>query len=339
MEAIVNHSYKASDTPLEDIGKISYDGQNPDYRRYKSGYEKYMNSLPVLSDDESLEVGMLKTNAVMGYLSQAVRDDKELIDLPVNDGEFKRTILAIEPPTITQELKDGVWVDVVDKENAELVVAHWGKGFSSPIHGHATGFLFEEVLSGRVRVNNYRIVDLENKIVRPHIVEIVSKGVFVSDFTPHNPENMYDRQTLVHNFTAIERANTLHFLPEHTRDGRDNQFTLEQWQGLDDVDVTQIDSRQAHYSQPGDVILVRSTNVPEYGDHFIVVTGPPIKKPHGYRVQDVAVMASENDTRVLNGFKMKTGLILLKLNDEAKREFLDFHGIVVEGREVKFPKF
>lgn len=339
MNLIPKEFYKPSKTPVKHIAKIAYKGQNPDRMRFKD-YQDYMANLPIL-DNDSPRFGMTMTNHVMRLLTNDLLTDTELMTLPVEDTKFKRTIIAIEPPTITQMMEHGAaWVDVVDKENAELVVAHWGDGFTSPIHGHSTGFLYERVLTGKMLVYNYRIVNLKDKIVRNHSMQTAKPGVFVSEYTPHNEDNMHDRQTLVHNFKAIGRSNTLHFLPEHTRDGRDNRFKLETWNELDGFDVRSVTAAHVNIgAKIGDIFLVRSHNVPEYGDHFIVITGPLVNKTHGRRRQDVQINASENDTKVLNAFLPKKGVTILELDAKSRESFLEFHDITVEDNKVILPKY
>lgn len=309
-----NHM-RASKNPLEDIEKVSYEGQDPNMKRYAFGYEEFMDNMPILENGDSLNLNMIRTESVMAFLSEKIKKDKELMLLDVKDNKFKRTIVALEPPEL---------VSNEYRAKSEIIVAHWGKGFKSPIHGHSTGLLYEEVLSGMIKVYNYTIVDEEKRIVRPHSIQIIKEGVFVSEFAPHT-EHENKRRTLVHNFEAIERSNTLHYLPEHTRDGRDNTFTLEQWEDFTINDVERINSFQGLNLPIGSVVLVRSSNVPEYGDHFIIVTGRPIVKEHGIRPQDMSIMASSSDSTILDAFPMIMGLTLLKLSEEKAQSFHRFH--------------
>lgn len=318
-------NYVASENPVEDIEKISYPGQPENRKRYQAGYEHYFNSLPVLSEDETLKEKLFITKEVMKHLSEKLQQNEW--EMP-EANHFIRTIISLEEPL---PIKDGY------KEGAELVVAHWGQGHTSPIHGHATGYMHEEIISGKMRVNTYRIVDDINRVVRPVETTIQTPGVFVSDYAPHNPEAINSRETLVHNFTAVEPSISLHFLPEHTRDGRDNTFTLEEFPALWRDQVVRIDSKEGLYAQVGEVILVRSTNVPEYDDHFIVITGHPVMKTHGFRPQERSIMASKNHSKLLDMFPLTMGLTLLKLTKEAAQAFLMFHGIIIKDKEVIFP--
>ena len=333
---------QASVTPEQDLLKVAYEGQPKTSRQYESGYEDLFNQLPVM-DNDNVDLTLPLTKVVMNQLSDRLKHDvtrthtKQKVSETPSESEFHRTIIAMESP-------QGIMNPggcVTYKEGAELVVAKWGTGFSSPVHGHSTGYMHEEVLKGKIRVNTYRITDLKNKIVVPYKTEVIGPGVFVSGYVPHNDEDMYKRQTLIHNFIAVEPSISLHYLPEHTRDGRDNTFTVEHYTkylSLDNTEVERISSKDGMYLKPGEVLLVRSTNVPEYGDHFIVVTGPPIMKEHGLRIQDISIEASANDSKFLDTLEMETGLILLKLIPATRDAFLEHHGITVENNQVSFPK-
>jgi len=322
----------ASTTPVEDIAKIAYIGQPEHMKMYRAGYEQYFESLPVLTDgDEYLQEKINVTQQVMQHLSEQLQKDDWTLENEPAKGEFDRTIIAMEAPSpVVSYAGQTAW-----KEGKELVIARWGDGFTSPVHGHSDGYMHEEVLSGRIRVNTYRIVDLEHRIVRPVLTEIKEKGVFVSEYQMQKPD--VTRVNLVHNFVSVGNAVSLHYLPEHTRDGRDNAYTVAHFP-LNPFDVKRINSKDGMYLQKGDVVLVRSTNVPEYGDHYIVVTGPPVMKAHGFRVQDNAVIASETASHLLDTFPLRMGLTLLKLNDDAKEAFHQFHNIAIVDGTVVFPE-
>ena len=83
--------------------------------------------------------------------------------------------------------------------------------------------------------------------------------------------------------------------------------------------------------------LVRSGTVPQYGDHYIVITGAPVLKPHGLRPQDVAIQAP--DVKLLDEYRpLQMGLILLKFEEPAASDFLEFHGIEVKNGRVTLPE-
>jgi hypothetical protein len=314
-----------STDPIGDIERVSYPGQHPKKKMYRAGYEEYFAMMPVLNDDDKfLDLRIRITKSLVQHLSTKIQSESWVKDADLKANEFERTIIGMEEP----ELVDGKL-----KEGTELVVANWGDGHSSPIHGHAAGYLHEEILFGKMRVNTYRKVD--NGFVRPLMTEIVKQGTFAAVYS--TKESNKGRNVLVHNFTSIGHSATLHYLPEHTRDGRDNKFEVERFNerfGLTKEDVTQLTGQEAMYLQPGEVMLVRSSNVPEYGDHYVVITGHPVMKEHGLRPQDMSIFAPDG-TEFLDQFEMKTGVTLLKLSKKATAFFHAFHDIrMVDGQVV-----
>ncbi len=328
---MINRNLQSSLNPERDLELLAPPNQDPSRRQYKSGYEQYFNSLPVLNtNDELIDNKVAYTKSVMQVLASKIIQEGLHNDLMkiLNSNEFQRTIIGLSAPTIN--MKGGY------KEGTELVVAHWGKGFTSPIHGHANGYMHEEILNGKILVNTYRRVHPEFDIVRLVKTEIITTGTFAAKYNKQD-DSIFKRGNLIHNFTALEPSNTLHYLTEHTRDGRDNTFTpsyFEDEYKLDAFDVKRITGTDGMYLQPGDVALVRSTNVPEYGDHYIVITGHPVKKEHGIRPQEVAISAPLTSS-LLDKYEVQNGLVLLKLGENAKTAFLQFHGITVDRKIVK----
>lgn len=329
----------ASMTPIEDLELIAAPGQPESKRRYREGYENFFNEMPVLALNDKLMVPKEHlSKEIMQTLAQQIRHDDWLKTNYPGDGAFARTIIALEHPEVITVETPSVEGEFF-REGPEMVVAHWGTGFSSPVHGHAPGYMHEEVLDGKILVNTYRMVHPRSLTVRLVKTEIVGKGTFVSEYNEKKGYH-FKRPILIHNFTALEPTNTLHYLPEHTREGRDNGFEPEYFEkefNLDESDLIRIDAYSGMYLAPGDVALVRSTNVPEYGDHFIVITGPPVVKEHGTRPQDVAIAAPYADL-LLDKYDFQNGLILLKLNAAAKKNFHAFHGITMtEDHKVIMP--
>lgn len=322
----------ASNNPVDDIELIAYPGQPIERKMYHEGYEHFFENLPVLNDADPLlteKIGVSKT--IMQFLSKALQQDAWTTSLQPLPSGFNRTILGMEAPIVGQ--------DGHVKEGAEIVLARWGDGHTSPVHGHAAGYLHEELIFGKMRVNTYRITDPKNRIVRPVRTDIYDKpGTIASMYTANNGDQ---RSALVHNFTSIGYSGTLHYLPEHTRDGRDNGYRVEYFEkyyALQETDFTQLKAQEGlEQLRIGDVALVRSQNVPEYGDHFIVITGKPILKEHGLRPQDFAIHAPYA-SYVLDKYDPIMGLRLLKLNDKAKAAFHEFHGITVENNTVNHIK-
>lgn len=322
-----------SKEPERDIERVSYPGQDPMRRMFKPGYNGYMRLMPVLDKEDPLLNDKVKiAHDMIQGMAGIVKQSKWVREMEPEEKGFNRTILSIAPPKITSGGK------LVEGE--EIIVARWGNGHTSPVHGHSAGYMHEEILFGKMRVNTYRIVDLAKRIVRPMRTDIVGEGTFASQFNILKGEG-FKRQFLVHNFTSIGFSASMHYLPEHTRDGRDNKFVVEHFEDeypINADDVTQISSKQGMYLPNGEVVMVRSTNVPEYGDHFIVITGKPVVKSHGLRPQDVAIMTSPNGISLLDLFEPRMGLTLLKLNTNMKKLFHEFHGIKMVNGEVVFPK-
>ena len=327
---------QASKTPQKAIELLRPPKQEYRMRQYQTGYERYMNEMPRLNDDdEFLQPKVKMTTEIMGMLAEDIRRSEW-----VHEGFpeiFDRKIIGIENP-LTE--CNGI-APVVVKENSQILVARWGKGFTSPIHGHANGMLHEDILFGKVLVNSYRIVKTEiGTFVRTVETKVVEKGVFASQYNKKKESQTFRREALVHNFVALEPSATLHYLPEHTRDGRDNGFTAQYFEDhYDFMDgIEKITPLQGMYSAIGEVILVRSNNVSEYGDHYIVITGKPEMKPHGLRPRDIAIQAP-HAAPILDAYDKdgKQPVTLLRLSKEAKEEFYKFHGIEIIDNKIIFP--
>lgn len=330
--------------------------QSPLMRQYQAGYEDFFNILPILdAADPLLELKVEISGSIMRSLAKRLKDNYPWTPHPIwNDPmpgakEFHRVIIAVAEPQY-EEIDEAVHSLMVSPggrvlwagnrkliaEGPELLVAKWGEGFSSPVHGHAAGLLHEEILMGRIRVNTYRHANMD--YVRPVRTDIVGPGTLVSAYSPPHPVGK--RMGLVHNFEAIVPSVSLHYVAEHTRDGRDNMFQVEHFHTehpLSRADVTQITGEEGRRLQVGDVALVRSKNVPDYGDHYIVITGAPELKPHGLRPADVAIAAPDTAQFLDWHPPLQMGLSLLKLSKDAAATFLWFHGIHVQGKTVTFP--
>lgn len=333
---------RASASPIEDINRQSYEGQDPTLRLYHSGYEHFFQQIPILTpDDEFLDEKVALARDVMQHLGKVLNKSAWVEATNPGPGGFQRNILAIEPAKdLTLETHmDGKTSVVGGTQGSEIIVASWGDGFSSPVHGHAPGFLHEEILTGKVRVNTYRMIDPDSNVVRPIKTEMYSKGTFLSAYNYPHPEHPNPpRQAFVHNFTSIGFSATLHFIPEHTRDGRDNRFEVQHFESAVGLSkLTRITSKEAMYLQKGEVVLVRSSNVPEYGDHFIVITGAPVVKEHGLRPEDVAIQAP-HAAKILDEYDSFDGLVLLKLDKWSRMQFHEFHGIQIINGKVIFPQ-
>lgn len=92
---------------------------------------------------------------------------------------------------------------------------------------------------------------------------------------------------------------------------------------LTKTDVVRIDTLQAMYLQKGDIALVRSANVPSLGDHFIVVTGGPVQKPHGIRPETMSICNGQNHP-LLDEYDNYNGVVALKLLPHKKIDFRNY---------------
>lgn len=334
--------YRNSDNPVADIQKVSYAGQPENMRRYQPGFERFMEAMPILrSGDPFVGTKTYYAGSVMKQLAAALREEITLFPI-AEPNTFQRTIIGLEPPSVVLP-EDMTEADAIVaqwsgnppgklKEGAEIIVAHWGAGFSSPVHGHAPGYHYEDILTGKIVAHSYRQVDVASNVVRPAGSQIVGPGTFVTAFEEPVPGNPFERPLMIHNFIAVEPTQSLHFLPEHSRDGKDNGFTVEYFEDVHHLDIKDLEpsnTTDAYYAPVGTVFLVRSINVPEYGDHFIVIVGPPVQKPHGMRPQD-HVYPAPHAARLLDqwDWQKNMGLSLLKLRPQAQKNFLSFHDIV-----------
>ena len=329
--------FLASNQPIIDLNRVKYEGQDPLRMQYRTGYEGFLNRMPVLNSEDPLlgaEIALSKT--IMQNLAATLREEKWVTDEQIpSEGGFNRTILAMESPKM--DWSEGIMPKL--KEGVELLGAKWGNGHTSPVHGHSAGFIHEDILFGKMRVNTYRITNKAEKKVRPLQTLVAKPGTFASAYLPALETDMHKREKLVHNFTSIGYSASLHYVPEHTRDGRDNTFEVEYFDNFHNVtreDVVRITAQEGMYLRKGDVVLVRSANVPEYGDHYIVVTGHPIMKEHGMRIQDVVLPAV--GSLLLDYVPVDEKLVLLKLKPNMRDKFLAFHGIKLEKDEVIFPE-
>lgn len=320
---------KASNTPQRHLELIAYPNQEPRMRKFHPGYSNYISSLPVLQEGPMLKPDILLTDTILGMLSTELTTN-DMAWLNSDDpgvNSFNRNILSMAEP----ELRFESYGTVVEGTGPEIFVAKWGQGFTSPIHGHPKGIHYEELLLGRILVNTYRLMGGDT--VRLAETYIMEPGQKEMHYIPN------DDKTMVHNYKALEFSASLHFQPEHARDGRGNgynpQYFEDSYNFLNE-DLVQISSREGFYLRKGDVVLVRSSNVPEYGDHYIIVTGEPVKKPHGMRVKQTSISAP-HASHILDSYSRSyedTGVTLLKLSHDAKQDFFLYHDIKMISGEV-----
>lgn len=315
---------KSSEHPIRDINKISYPGQPAKNKMYLPGFESYFNSMPVLRHDNP-DVNLLAKESGDNMKNLALQlQQNDIVKNPIPKGDFERYILGLEGN---------------GKEGTEFVLAKWGDGFTSPVHGHAAGFEYEEILIGKILVNTYRMINPHSNLVRLIESKIYQPGTFVNTYI-HPGNYKFKRQALIHNFKSIGYSASLHYLSEHTRDGRDNKFEVqyfEDFYNLSDHDLIPISQEECLKIPLGSVVLVRSNNVREYGDHFIIISGEPEQKLHGLRPHTNSIIAPLAN-RIIDCFLPDDkGVTLLLLNDTAKRYFYKFHEYYLFNNQIYIP--
>lgn len=314
---------KPSKHPISILDSVAHKGQLPSRRMYREGYEQFMALLPRLDPaDDMFFYNMDVSKLAMRQLHHELLISQWVFkeDVP-KEGDMNRTILAID-----------------EDSHSELVLTKWGNGFKASAHGHAAGFMYEQVLSGMFKHTTYRVVDTEKMIVRPVETKVFAAGDVMSQeyFMPHES---LSHGAIVHSVESVGFSTCVHYINQHPTDGTQNVFTPmyfdDVWE-YENQDLIRISSKEAMYLRKGSVILVRSQNIPEYGDHYMIVTGAPIMKNHGLRPQEFSIEAPTN--KVLSKYEPVHGLILLELQEEAREAFHQFHGISMKDGEVVFTR-
>lgn len=214
-----DNTFIASTTPIEDLARLSYAGQNPNRQLYRHGYERFFNAMPRISDhDLFFDEKRQAIIELMHDLKAQIIKDGWWKEIPQTPGDFvSRVIVAMERPFLgpDRQLQGG----------AELLVTRWTKGSVLPIHSHAAGFMYEEMLQGKWTETEYGTVasypGRNMKVVkRLHSQTFVTGDVISDMYTPHNPKNKYP--ALIHSAVVEEETFVIHFIPSHPRDTRDN---------------------------------------------------------------------------------------------------------------------
>jgi hypothetical protein len=337
---------KASTDPLHDIALVMYNNQPAEKRMYMPGYEGYFNMLPVLNPGEAdVADKMQTTHEVVQMLANTLAKQDWVINHRVPLGEFHRHIIGMEKPVTHSVFGD--WQNgspVLDKAGKEIIVAHWGDGFISPVHGHMAGLQIEEMISGQIIVNRYEMLHPNSDTV--HLVSstmYTGRETVEFAYTEAGADDKFKRQQLIHNFISVGTSHSLHYVPEHSLDGMGNGFKVQYFEDVHDItdtDLTRLTLEQALKLKPGAVMLVRSKSVPYFGDHFVAIVGGMVMKPHGLRQKDVAIIAKNQYSHLLDNhsefdsFK-DADTVLLQLNDELAREFFHYHNIKIEAEAVQ----
>lgn len=99
-------------------------------------------------------------------------------------------------------------------------------------------------------------------------------------------------------------------------------------------DVTRVSAEEPLQSRMGDVYLVRSKNVEELGDHYIVIIGGLVQKAHGLRPADMTFAIHPHEQTPLHAYRKDEALVLLKLNDTACDRFYAAYNVPEQFRHA-----
>lgn len=322
---------KASDNPIMDLHELAIQNQNPKISHYKQGYEQFFNSIPKI-EQYSLSGIYSDADFEMQKLTNVLSTQQWVkLNTPIK-GNFLRTVLAIEKPKCNGvSLQDG----------AELIVVNWKPGFIAPAHGHARGYMHERLVFGKIKQRTYRIVDAENRIVRPISLQLFCNTNDVID-AGYNNDNGVEHGAFVHDFTILEPTATLNLVPNHPKDTNGNTFTVEEFSfkhiNFQLEKLVPISLPATLILPPGEVILVRSTTTKDIGDHFYIITDAPREKKAGMRPTGRPIQASTDFSKLLDTVDPQKGDVrILRLMPEVRDWFLEWHGIQVQ-KTIVFPK-
>ena len=337
---------KPSADPAGDLERLAMPHQKDNLlkRMYRPGFQHFLKEMPVIDPkqpDQSAQVAA--TLEVLERIRLKVVAELDQLEIPpIPPGEMGRIILAVEEPRVI----DGEIIP-----GAEVVLALWGEGNTSPVHGHAPGYMHEAMIKGDIDIHMFEAHgELKNREAR--YVATISQtepGVFYSNY--RRDVGQEHRMEVIHGFRAREFTITLHYLPEHVRDGNGNGIkvvntpesgalpgyikTQPYKPGLQigDNDLTRVSKQEIlEQFQVGDVYLIRSQNVSFLGDHFVVITGGLVDKPHGRRPEDLSILVPHGVTTPLDQYKGNEEVIALKLNDQARIRFYEHYEIAPEFR-------
>jgi hypothetical protein len=309
--------FKATTDAQNWLDLIAPEWEKDFQRIYVPGYESFFERLPIIEGaaDPQLVEKLKIRQQVVHELAVKLRADKEFVNAHLVKRGYKQFILALEQPLLQANNNY--------KEGAKLQMISWAPTSMSAIHSHSPTYFTEDVIVGKFRVIEYQMYDeFVNGLVRATNVKVAD----INNPAPlHDVEqNSQEQLKLVHEVLPLTQALTLHFAEKRNNGHLDffPQF-FEEERNLWKNDVIKISTKEAMYLQPGDVTIVRSKNVSELGDHYIVVTGPPILKAHGIRPQNISIPM--NSPGLLDYFDDNDKIVMLKLRPEKAMEFLEYH--------------
>jgi hypothetical protein len=302
------------------IELLAPSGQGPEKKLYRSGFEHYLARMPVLTSTDKDGAKKSKIiKSVMHELALDLRQNISKLNLPsLRKDTITRITIGMEEPQIG---KDGI------KTGAQILVLFSPKNTYNPPHGHAEGYLHDELISGSMLVNHFsKPIFKRKRVVIPQLSEIYEGENIISSCWEPMVKGKQPYSVAIHNFKAIDDTFSVHYIPFFPTDGLTNSYEVKRFEdviGYDKSDFTQISGRQGLYSALGDVLLVRSTNVPYLGDHYITITGGLVKKSYGIRPMHNTILAGPNT--LLKEYDQDEPLVLLLMSESLKKEFNKFH--------------
>jgi len=328
-----NKTLKASDTAIIDLQELACQNGETKTSNYRQGYENIFSSLPI--------IGSVTTNwdlsiidATMWNITHHLAWEDWVRNNTPAYSPLLRTVIGMEKPTWSLE-------NANLQAGAELVVINWQDGACTPTHGHPRGYMHERLIFGKVKQRTYRIVDAENRIVRPIGLCVYDKTNDIIDAGFNDDAGVKDG-AFVHDFTFLKPSATLNLVPEHPKNGKGNKFSVEEFSfkhiGFLLEKLVPISKEATLHLPPGEVILVRSEATADLGDHFYIITDAPKEKSAGIRPVGHAIQAGPDFTELLNvESEMGEPTTVLRLLPEMRDLFLQWHGIQVQ-KTLIFPK-
>jgi hypothetical protein len=338
-----NDFMSVSRTPMADLQELSFEGQHPNRRGYKEGYERYLEAIPRLIDnDPSLANKLATARKVFNLLFDDLKQAEWFDAIPLEDGDFTRVFLAMEPRELNESGEP--------IPTTELLVTRWSKGMQVPPHSHAAGFMHESMIRGQFVETEYRLVD--DGLLRPIHTVVFNSGDTISDVYT-KPQPGMNFPALIHSVDVTEESLALHLVPDHPRDGRGNmRYEVQHfatWYNLTPADLYKV-RRSTDEPKVGDVYLVKDLMVAPYlkahysiikavyedGYSFITVTAPDTE--HLLKRE----LAKEDGSNALLAsltlgipFENIVESNFLKLSPVATEAFLRFHNYQLQCKEGK----
>jgi len=175
---------------------------------YKSGFEFYMNYIPIIhgKDDPKKAEKLEYIADIISDLAERLMQESWILEnWPSPEKMLNRVVLGIDEVT-----------------GGELIMVRWN-AIETPIHGHQYGQMIDYLVKGMAEEIEYQIIDEKLRTVEQiGSAEFKSMQVLSNDF--HAADTVVSRGALIHKFIPLKKCITLHYIPEHPRDGRGNLF-------------------------------------------------------------------------------------------------------------------